>query len=404
MEMQYERDVVGLVQGLLFLSMCSENDIQTKYRRPQYSTQAISKAHEAGYHLADSYKDGLGQTEQRARRRLWWACYVQDRTSNLLTGQRTIVWDEEISIAPLSLEDFDFYHTTMPDTRTNSAVPGDTLSQIFLIYLFKWKVELCRYISPTSSADLCPCEQIGNRMDTWYEQFLESVSSQSLGLNAFRCLCVHWESLVLLYRTVLLLIARKRWILEFRAFRNDGHRPNGSAYTFSPPYPEVYLQQCLDNVVRLSSQLHQRGQLRLLNHGGLWALLPVIVTIVQILIGKCKDREAEPYIETYLRSMAVLESQCDTFEAAANILPYAKHMVPRLPTPSQNTGISFSNHYPSSPQEGTHSQEPASIISWDDCILDWGRTYSVSQSSLSPATVLNVSVQLQPGIMEDMES
>jgi hypothetical protein len=382
LDVEYEQDEQNIIQGLLLLSLSARNAIGDSDRGVNYITEAISRARKAEYHLGESARPRMGMASRRSTRRLWWSCYVQDRLSNLLTGHRPCVADEEIAIEPLLLEDFDFCHITSSNIDARSALAKDTLSQTFLVYLFKWKVELCQYLTsaPADGSDLS--HKIGDRMDVWYGQVLECVSSQALNSQSLRCLNIHWDSLVLLYRTIVLLIARKRWIFEFQDRLRCFDDNIGSNDTFSPPDPLFLLKEALNRVAELASQFLHREQLQHIGNGGLWALLPAMMTIAQILTSKSRDFHADTYREIYIDCLLILESQADCFEAVASTLPHVRELLSTLNPHPLSPGIPFSDCGSESPEVNCDPFEPVSTRSWDNSLMNNEQICTLSQISL----------------------
>ncbi|KIW93071.1 uncharacterized protein Z519_05676 [Cladophialophora bantiana CBS 173.52] len=337
MDLNYETDAKNLIQGLLFLSTCAKTDPSGRPNNGSvwFLKEAISKAKAAKMHReGGSHSGELSLNEKRLRRRLWWCCYVQDRLSNLLTGRRPCIRDKEVEIAPLSLEDFDFHHIASSNAQSYPALPRDTLSQIFLVYLFKLKVELLSYVSRSSSEIIISKERICEHMDKWYQNLIESVSSQAVSTFAFKCLMTHWESLVLLHQTIRFLSTRARWAEELARTRQTGRAPPQGRCSTSPSFAERELQHSLRSHTRLLLQLQNRGQLLQIAQSGLWALLPAMVTIIQVLASKENnddDIDIRAYREIYLQYLSILESHRRRLEAVESVMPFVERMLQKIP-------------------------------------------------------------------------
>ncbi|KAL1959491.1 hypothetical protein VTO42DRAFT_1936 [Malbranchea cinnamomea] len=383
-----EQNPLNEIQALLLLSLCASSRTDgPSHDRGSIDdlATAISRARAAGINLRSAHRqeDGMAVSDRKLKKRLWSACYVQSRIALLLHfgNQQSTPLVDTAEIMDLSLDDFDFFDPAGPSYHTASTgattlfediVLGGSFAshhadrqvQYAVAQLFQLKIELCRRLDPLLPIGDAWCDRIAVTMDRTHEHILGLIRSAGLGAPGIRCLSTLWESVVLLYHTVRLVMARRKWTIALLKARSDkdaekqaqAEKTQREEKTENPEkkekqkqrdgekeqsqyllHPPLDIQDALTTLVTMASQLRDTNQLRDVGNAALWALLPVLLTIAQFHKFLAPGREADKYREMYAHVVSILQSQRDYFDAVDAAMPLVESLLPPAPLPTTTT-------------------------------------------------------------------
>ncbi|KAI0157669.1 transcription factor CTF1 [Xylariaceae sp. FL1272] len=105
-DMDYERDRLVLIQGLLLMSYWYETPDDQKDTW-HWMGVAISLAHSIGLHRDTATRGTMTLRTQRLWKRIWWSCFMRDRMVALGMRRPTRIKDEDFDVPMLEEADFE---------------------------------------------------------------------------------------------------------------------------------------------------------------------------------------------------------------------------------------------------------------------------------------------------------
>ena len=122
--LDYEADRLTLVQSLLLMTYWYDSDSDDKHTG-YWMGLALTTAHIEGLHR-DLEEPQHMTKKGRLRRRIWWSCVIRDQLLGLGIHRPSRIREDEFSVEPLRLDDFDISPPPPPAVARLLAAPSYT--------------------------------------------------------------------------------------------------------------------------------------------------------------------------------------------------------------------------------------------------------------------------------------
>ncbi|CAH0027166.1 unnamed protein product [Clonostachys rhizophaga] len=333
-DLNYESDALAIVQTTLLMTYSFEARHNTT-NSWHWSGIAISYAYNIGLHI-DPETFGFEPSLRKLRRRLWWACFMQDQMVGLATRQPPRIRKDDFSTKMLQDRDFDVF--TDPQGQLAAWFPCLLTAgqQQELALLCIEKTKLCVIISKIfhdhytaqykdkesrKSSDLRALLLYPKPAGTWkpnasvlddelmaWNTALPQVVQQSPALNqtnkapeSFSIIDVHCYALCLIYRAVTLTL----------------HRPEAQEASAIQDrwYPLMRTRTAAKEITRMLAELQSYGRVRSL------PVVCIVAAIPAAVIHICDMKDTMPNINSsaatrYWKCVGVLEDLRTVYNAA----------------------------------------------------------------------------------------
>jgi hypothetical protein len=276
-----ERNDCKLIQGMLLMSLCEEAAKEDSSNKPIYSwSNIISLARNIGLdtEMEVDVGDESLRYEQRLRRRLWWCIYVQESIRSLSNWCPVSLRNPDATIRKICLEDFDLFADRAPDPDINSSpLVTDAVAQIFLVYLFIWRVEICQALTPHPEQNQKDIGATCIKLRSWYERYLQAKKHGRFRKEVAYYLMSHWESTKLLCDIAMLIAERRDQLLKVVDFRDTELEDLGTS--------EERLDRWILAVVRQIARMRSGHRLQYCEAAATWAVVPLAIVLRNIQMG-----------------------------------------------------------------------------------------------------------------------